>query len=538
MDNVIENIDMRITDKWGVEWDEMETTRDFLQNFYDANTVGDINIVCSATDVLISAPAVFDYKELLYMGSDKGQDSNAIGQYGEGFKASLLNAMRNWNCQVELCVLDKKLRFYFKLDNIGRSEKKVIYCEISAIKPISGTELKISNCPRKLIEEFKFGMKYFYYDQNPLFGNNLLDNFYGDISIRESTEKSGYLFYKRLLRAKLDLPIIIICNKESKMIDNQIKHDRDRKAFNEKVTESVIKYACKQFSLKEFRPLVLYLKDWWEKGDKYLAVIAETLSPRWGERHKTDFFPDNYYARESSTIWPPDGIDRLELELKTRVIAEKFKNQKYICCPRYMSYFGMKTPDGEAIEELRISGENQEKNHRSPTLLEHEAIVLLASFCKEISLTLSERYENALYTIGNSDKIIGQYKSGNYKEKQIFLNTKFFTYQFSDAVAILLHEWTHIYGYDGSRIFSDALTEIIAIILKSKTLLTKLADFEERWNVYVKRIRDEREEKEREINAYNVLESLSQEQLKCLLMDIPENELKTLLKRRTFDIPA
>jgi hypothetical protein len=362
MNKIIENVDMRITDTWGVEWDEMETTRDFLQNFYDANAVSEINILCSLNEVIVSAPAAFDYKELLYLGSDKRNDPNTIGQYGEGFKASLLNAMRNWNCNVELCVGSKKLRFYFKSDNIGKSEKRVIYCEISEITPpIKGSELMVSNCPSRLIEEFKFGMKYFYYEQNPLFGDTLLDNYYGDISIRKSTDKHGYIFYKKLLRAKIDIPIIVICNKENKMIDNQTKHDRDRKAFNEKVIESVIKYVCKQFLFDKFKPLVLYLKYWWEKGNKYLAIIAETQRPCGGWRSKADYFPEKYYAHETVPSWLPDGMDRLELELKTNEIAEKFKDKKYVCCPRYMHYFGMKSPDSEAIEELCISLKDEEK---------------------------------------------------------------------------------------------------------------------------------------------------------------------------------
>jgi hypothetical protein len=160
----------------------------------------------------------------------------------------------------------------------------------------------------------------------------------------------------------------------------------------------------------------------------------------------------------------------------------------------------------------------------------------LTSFCKEISLTLFERYSKALYKISNSDKIIGQNKSQNYKEKQIFLNARFFTYQFSDAVAILLHEWTHIYGYDGSRMFSDALTEIIALILKNKTVLNTLSSFEEKWNSLVEKIKNERDERDVEINSYNIIENLSREQLKYLLKNISENDLNELIKKCKFDI--
>ena len=67
----IEIIDTRITDQWGVNWTPMEIARDFLQNFYDDNAIDDIKIEIKGTSVVVSAPKVFDYKELLYLVSDK-----------------------------------------------------------------------------------------------------------------------------------------------------------------------------------------------------------------------------------------------------------------------------------------------------------------------------------------------------------------------------------------------------------------------------------------------------------------------------------
>ncbi|KKM06665.1 hypothetical protein LCGC14_1741690 [marine sediment metagenome] len=44
VESKIEIIDTRITDHWGVDWNAMEIVRDFLQNFYDANSVDKIKI--------------------------------------------------------------------------------------------------------------------------------------------------------------------------------------------------------------------------------------------------------------------------------------------------------------------------------------------------------------------------------------------------------------------------------------------------------------------------------------------------------------
>ena len=114
-------IDTKITDRWGVDWSPMEIVRDFLQNFYDDNPVSDINIEIKGNNVIISAPGVFDYQELLYMGSDKGKDK--IGKYGEGFKAATINTLTKHHCEVIILVKETKLEFYLENRQIGKSIK-------------------------------------------------------------------------------------------------------------------------------------------------------------------------------------------------------------------------------------------------------------------------------------------------------------------------------------------------------------------------------------------------------------------------------
>ena len=55
--------------------------------------------------------------ELLCLGSDKGKEK--IGQYGEGFKAATLNALRNHNCGLHVIVDDKDLEFFLEDKRIG-----------------------------------------------------------------------------------------------------------------------------------------------------------------------------------------------------------------------------------------------------------------------------------------------------------------------------------------------------------------------------------------------------------------------------------
>lgn len=520
MERIIEDIDTKITSLWGVAWDEQETVRDFLQNFYDANPVDDIKINISGDKVSIFAPAEFDYRELEYLGSDKSiRDLNPIGKYGEGYKAALLNAMRNWNCGVEVYISDKKLRYYFKEMDIGRSQKKVIFRELSEIDPVPGTTLIVSNCTARLIEEFKFGLNHFYYDDNPLMGNLLVKTYAADIAIYESTDKTaGYVFYKRLLRSKIELPVVIVCSKEYKNVDNKIDHDRDRKAFTGEVLEGLLKQIFRNFRPYELAPMLLLVKDFWEKGNKHLAIIAECY--RFKETDTMNIFPENYYAKESI----PNGVENSFFASLTFEIIDEFRNSHYICCPRYMSYFGMKTPDSVASNRLK---ERQSKINRiysrELSALEKEGVDILAHFIKELSADLYKHFENARYIVGESDDVIGELKkSRRYNEQHVFLNTVFFTFPFSDAMAILLHEWAHIYGYDGSRGFSDALTGFIAMILDRDDAIGKLKSYVEQWKQVTQKIQEERIREKRIEGKEALIKRLTADQAKEALSKLPE----------------
>ncbi len=84
-----------------------------------------------------------------------------------------------------------------------------------------------------------------------------------------------------------------------------------------------------------------------------------------------------------------------------------------------------------------------------------------------------------------------------------------------------MHEWGHIYGYDGSRNFTDALTEFLASIIKERHGLDEV---EKQWN----------EESSPRIHV--VINNLSNEQKTQLLKSIPVDELVKLLQKEEIDI--
>ena len=85
-----------VSTKWGVSWSEFAIVRDYLQNFYDnhRDNINDININIENDLISVTAPKEFDLRELYFLGSQKTNSTNSVGQYGEGFKAATVSLIK------------------------------------------------------------------------------------------------------------------------------------------------------------------------------------------------------------------------------------------------------------------------------------------------------------------------------------------------------------------------------------------------------------------------------------------------------------
>jgi hypothetical protein len=164
--------------------------------------------------------------------------------------------------------------------------------------------------------------------------------------------------------------------------------------------------------------------------------------------------------------------------------------------------------------------------------LEKHGINILADFIRKLSADLYKCYKSAFYTVGENDDVIGELKKKrDYKDQHVFLNKTFFTLSFNDAVAVLLHEWAHLYGYDGERSFSDALTGFISLILKKEKALEELKGYITKWKEISVKIHEERNDSPVNVNIEELFDNLAKEKMKEILMDIPQEECLKLLKR-------
>jgi hypothetical protein len=96
-----------------------------------------------------------------------------------------------------------------------------------------------------------------------------------------------------------------------------------------------------------------------------------------------------------------------------------------------------------------------------------------------------------------------------------------------------MHEWSHIYGYDGSRGFTDALTLLIVGLINKRD---ELSDIEKKWNELSLKIKSEQFIDNSILKIYDIIEKLTDSQKLKLLKDIPEEELLKLLRKENIPI--
>ena len=126
-------------------------------------------------------------------------------------------------------------------------------------------------------------------------------------------------------------------------------------------------------------------------------------------------------------------------------------------------------------------------------------------------LTEYFRTRHVRYSVADTEAILGALKTGRgYQSIDVFLAASVFTEDLARALAIFLHEHAHVYGYDGSRGFTDALTELIEATIRHRQAL----------DAYEKDWRTAREEvlRERGLAGVNAKESIT-EQLRTLDRD-------------------
>ncbi len=522
-----------VTTAWGVAWDEDMIARDIMQNFYDANKdrVGEIQVAHNGRVVTVSAPTTYNLERLFFLGSEKGSED--VGQYGEGFKVASTCLLRDHH--VTPVALSGTQVVCMRIANEPVQDTQLfplVYDFFVRDDVVEGTQLILTGCSRKMVEALKKGLSHFLYDDNPLFGEKLWPVGEGEFCIYESTDNKGHIFYRNLKRGEVpNIPLVLVIRREFKTIENLIKNDRDRKAFGEKLMEKfygIFARSGLKYARDGQRIVVEAARSCWLAGHPLLHAIANTA--RWegtlfDKATAQSIFGDSYFARSSSRD-PSQQLryDRLEREWQQE------GRQKL---PGYFEKFGVPSAKRhvEDLEE-KAKRESVSKNSRRSTPAETSSIQVMIEIVRELAPALMGVFDNrhTTYTVAKTETVLGQLKRDRgYRSREVLLAEHVFLADFPEALAVFLHEHAHIFGYDGDRGFSDALTELLETVVRDRGELDR---YESRWVVVRKAVTKERRTSkgmDEDGTLEERLSSMSEEDLRDLLRRVPRVTLTRLL---------
>ena len=117
----------------------------------------------------------------------------------------------------------------------------------------------------------------------------------------------------------------------------------------------------------------------------------------------------------------------------------------------------------------------------------------------------------------------------SYRSREVYLAANLFVGDFPEALAVFLHEHHHIFGQDGSRGFTDSLTELLETVVRCRRDLDK---YESRWDAAKAKVAKERRKSQQvtaETSVEEQLAELNPSELRSLLSRVPRIVLQRLL---------
>lgn len=530
-----------VTTSWGVEWDEDMIARDIMQNFFDANKdrLSEVNVNVDGSLVTITAPTSFDLMRLFYLGSEKSDDD--IGQYGEGFKAAIMCLMRDHEVFPAAISLDKLVSMRISSAAVADTGlRPIVYDFFKSDRCCSGSKLILQGCSKKLQQAFKTGFDHFLYDGNSLLGEILWKTTDGNFAIYHSTNKdTGHIFYRKLKRGEIsDIPLVIVINKKYSAIERKINKDRDRNAFGDDLTKIFYKlfarYATRNCQAAQ-RVIIETARNCWQRGHALLSAIADYRSyyrNSWSSKDAEEVFGDKYFAKTGNR----NGFNALQYEK----IEKSWIKEGRLALPGYFTSFGVINAE-QHLEEIQEKAMEEAKNKdsRPPSPAENNSLDVLRYILAELDPEMAKVLTKSKISccVAETEVLLGQLKDNReWRSYEVFLAANVFLADFPEAISIYLHEHAHIFGYDGSRGFTDALTKLLAAVIANRVSMDK---YEKLWNAARDRVYQERSESpDRDKTIDSLLDSKNTAQLRDLLGRVPENIIKDLLKQDENKIAA
>ena len=273
----------------------------------------------------------------------------------------------------------------------------------------------------------------------------------------------------------------------------------------------------------------------WFRGHTLLRAIADSQPWRgtcWSKEDTKAVFGNKYFAKVSTR----DIVDVLKYEK----VEQKWQDEGRQGLPGYFRNFGVVDAE-QYLKKLKEKAleEAKSKHSRQPTSAENHCIEVLRELANELDPETMKVLGRgrATYCVAETEVLLGQLKKGRtWGSREVVMAASGFLADFSEAVSIFLHEHSHIFGRDGSREFTDALTELLGMVIEKRN---DLDVYEELWNDARTKVCEERNESGNNNKEIEVLlNSKNETELRELLQRVPNGVLRRLLEPNENKVAA
>ena len=327
--------------------------------------------------------------------------------------------------------------------------------------------------------------------------------------------------------------MVLVIDKQFERIEKKTNRDRDRNAFGEELMKLFYQVFARH-GLRDAQAgqqvVVEAARPCWQRGHPLLSEIAETQPRRrWPAEAAARVFGSQFFARTTS----PNAA----VNLQYREFEQTWLQEGRKPLPAYFHTFGVLNAEdqAEALKRQALA-EQKQRHQRAPSVAERQALGVLTETIRLLApdiLTLLHG-KHVQYTVAETEVLLGELKQHrHYASVEVFLSAQVFGKDFAAALAVFLHEHAHIFGYDGSRGFTDALTQLIETTVRQRQHLDRP---EAAWRIAREAV--SRERKERPVpdlaqNVADLVSAMNEGALRDLLRRLPGDTVWEALEAQT-----
>ena len=485
---------LNILMKYPIHWGVYTVMNNFVQNFYDAvgpeNFATGFKMDYSNNILTFEAESGFNKEWLYYLGASTKRDDGKhhAGRFGEGFKIAALVAYRDLKLGITMESQDWRL-IVTQADQIinGTSEKVLAYDLYS--RPYSNTtKLTLTGVNTEQYDIAYSTINYFYYEENPRFGDLIIKSDEFAIFRSNSGKNKGGVFINLELRRSIPFPVYFCIHNMN--ID---RDDRDRFSISIFTMQQAVDLILDQLDdptaameiLEIFSPLWLTLQDvknnckWDYQIRRLIEIIAESkdVCETFYKKYKDTLIADisprhpcDKHQRKTAYLWFKSSSYNYMRRVSYYFSDLGIKNL-YTLCEENCGFDITATPNALQSRRIKLLEEVADKFFSNAYSYKKLPI------CNVIinKNTVARGKTSAIKSKGYNENSFGVRVARDVKEVYLSKET-LDSDSFYSALPVYIHELLHQFGGDTSEVFHSMLFEMNRIILEKRKEISKYAE--------------------------------------------------------------